>query len=156
MNMAKVTDGLKHYLSKKGVSAEFFEFDRNTMAAEDSSKAMGVPLETIVKTVVFTDGKVAVFAILQGNRRVSQEKLSKESGLNVRIAKAREVEELTSFKVGEVPPIGHPSGSRMFLDESVSKLDEVVAGGGSTHTLLKIKVKDIISLSSPRIASISE
>lgn len=154
--MPSIVDGLKHYLRKNGVDAEFFEFQENTVAAENSSKAMGLPIEAVVKTMVFTDGKVPVIAILQGSRRVDAKKLSAAAGIDVRIAKAREVESMTNFKVGEVPPIGHPQGTKVFVDTPVSAMDVVVAGGGSTHTLLKMKVIDIIALSGAAIGDISE
>lgn len=154
--MPTIVDGLKHYLKKKGIDAEFFEFPESTVAAENSSKAMGVPIGAVVKTMVFTDGKAPVIAILQGSRRVDARKLSIAAGKEVRIAKAREVEAMTNFKVGEVPPIGHPAGMVVFVDSPVAGMEYVVAGGGSTHTLLKIKSADIVSLSSASIADISE
>jgi len=154
--MANIVDGLKHYLKKKGVQAEFFEFPENTVAAENSSRAMGVPMEAVVKTMVFTDGRMPIIAILQGSKRVDAAKLSVAAGAEVRIAKAREVESMTNFKVGEVPPIGHPHGTKIFLDLPVSKMGVVVAGGGSTHTLVKMKASDIIALSSAIVSDISE
>lgn len=154
--MPSIVDGLRHYLRKKGIDAEFFEFSENTVAAENSSRVMGVPIEAVVKTMVFTDGKIPVIAILQGNRRVDAKRLSIAVGTEVRIAKAREVESMTNFKVGEVPPIGHPQGTKIFVDTPVSAMGVVVAGGGSTHTLLKIKASDIITLSGAKVADISE
>lgn len=151
-----VVDGLKHYLQKKGIKAEFFEFSESTMAAQDSSRLMGVPMESIVKTVVFTNGYVPVLAIVQGNRRVSPEKLSNAAGEPIRIAKAREVETMTNFKVGEVPPVGHPSSVKVFVDSPIASMDEVIAGGGSSHTLIKLKASDIVTLSNAKVADVSE
>jgi prolyl-tRNA editing enzyme YbaK/EbsC (Cys-tRNA(Pro) deacylase) len=94
-------------------------------------------------------------AIVRGDMRVDERKLREASTASaIRIAKAREVERFTGYKIGEVPPVGH--GLRTFVDQKVMALEKAYAGGGSTHTLLEISPEAIARLSKAETAEIGQ
>lgn len=145
---------LKNTLDEKGVEAKFYEFSEPTLSVEDSARQLEVDPKRIVKSLVFKDEKKSpLLAIVPGVKRVDEEKLSKAKGSKVKIAKAREVEEFTGYKIGEVPPIN--PGVETYVDSEITSFDTVIAGGGSTHTLVEIDPQDIIRVTDAEIADIS-
>jgi Cys-tRNA(Pro) deacylase len=147
--------GLKEYLDKNGVEAKFYEFDEHTITVEAASKQLNVAPNKIVKSILFIDdnGK-PILAIVSGDKRVDEKKLAQASNSQqVRIARAREVEKFTGYKIGELPPVGH--SLRTFVDSKVMSFDRVIGGGGSTHTLIEISPNDIVKLTNAKVCDIS-
>lgn len=133
---------LKNFLKENGINAEFYEFSEPTLTVEDSARQLDIKPERIVKSLVFKDRENnPLLAIVSGSREVDEDKLSEAHGSKVQLVKAREVEQFTGYKIGEVPPINH--GLKTYVDEDILSFDRVVAGGGSTHTLIEIDPADI-------------
>ncbi|MEM4523375.1 MAG: YbaK/EbsC family protein, partial [Nitrososphaeria archaeon] len=89
-----------------------------------------------------------------GNVMVSYEHAN--TIINLGGGKAKEVKEILGYEIGSVPPIFHKSSVKVFIDERVLKYEYVIGGGGSTHSLLKIKSKDILNLTKALVCDISE
>lgn len=146
---------LKNFLEKENIEANFFEFSEPTLTVEDAARQLEVKPEKIVKSVVFKDKKEnPLISVVSGNTEVDEEKLAKIHGSEVNIAKAREVEDFLGYKVGEVPPIGHDL--KTFVDSKVMEFDKVIAGGGSTHTLVELSPNDIVEVTDAEIGKISK
>jgi Cys-tRNA(Pro) deacylase len=149
------TAELKEYLEKNGVEAKFYEFNEHTITVESAARQLNITADKIVKSIVFIDqdGK-PLLAIVSGDKRVDEKKLAQASNSQqVRIAKAREVEKFTGYKIGELPPVGH--SLRTFIDSNVMKLDKVIGGGGSTHSLIEMSPNDIVKLTNAKVCDIS-
>lgn len=145
---------LKKFLKREDIEAEFFEFSEPTLTVEDSASQLDVEANRIVKSLVFEDEKSQlILAIVSGDVKVDEEKLSEIHGFEVKMAKAREVEDLTGYKVGEVPPVGH--GLKTYIDSEIKSFEEVIGGGGSTHTLMKISPEEIIRVTDSEIGQIT-
>lgn len=157
MGSSKKVQNLKRFLKRNGAAAEFYEFSKPTLSVEDSARQLHVNPEKIVKSLVFEDDDGSpLLAIVSGVDRVSIEKLSDAHGSKVRMAKARKVEDFTGYKIGEVPPVGH--GLETYLDGKIIDFDSIIAGGGSTHTLVELNPQNIICLLSDdcHVSEISE
>lgn len=147
-------EDLKQFLDREGIEAEFYEFSEPTLSVEDSARQLGIDPEEIVKSLVFKDEDHSpLLAIVSGIRQVDESKLSKAYGSKVTMAKAREVENFTGYKIGEVPPVNHELET--FADSEIVEFDTVVAGGGSTHTLVKLDPQDIIRITDAELVDIS-
>ncbi len=145
---------LKKFLKREDIEVEFFEFSEPTLTVEDSASQLDVEPNRIVKSLVFKDEKgQLILAIVPGNVKVDVEKLSEIHGFEVTMAKAREVEDLTGYKVGEVPPVGH--GLKTYIDSEIKGFEEVIGGGGSTHTLMKISPEEIIKVTDSETGQIT-
>lgn len=145
---------LKRFLKENEVNAKFYEFSEPTLTVEDSARQLEVKPEKIVKSLVFKDQENnPLLAIVSGNKEVDENKLSKVQESGIQMAKAREVEQFTGYKVGEVPPINH--GLKTYMDEKILNFDTVIAGGGSTHTLIEIDPYDIKQITDAELADIS-
>lgn len=146
---------LKNFLERKNIDSNFFEFSEPTLTVEDAARQLEVEPKKIVKSLVFKDKKNnPILAIVPGNAEADEEKLSEIHGQKINIAKAREVEEFSGYKVGEVPPVSH--GLKTFIDSKIMEFDKVIAGGGSTHTLVELSPEDIVEVTEAEIGQISK
>ncbi len=145
---------LKKFMDREGVEAKFYEFSESTLSVEDSASQLKVDPSRIVKSLVFKDSRNnPLLVIVSGVKKADEEKLSDVYGSKISMAKAREVEEFTGYKIGEVPPIC--SGLKTFLDSEILEFESVFAGGGSTHTLMELDPRDIVRVANATLAEIS-
>jgi prolyl-tRNA editing enzyme YbaK/EbsC (Cys-tRNA(Pro) deacylase) len=98
-------------------------------------------------------------AALQATRKVDIAKVSEL--LNVKrgrvlIADTHELEEVTGFSVGGVPPFGYPRTIGVLLDRRVHDLERVYTGTGKPTESLRIAVTDLRRLASYTWADISK
>lgn len=150
-----IDEKLKRYVNEKGIKVKFLEFSEPVLSVKDSADKLGVGPERIAKSLVFVDEKkTPILVIVGGDRRVNEKRLSRLHGSEIRMAKAREVEKYTGYKVGEVPPIG--LRLKTFVDRGVINFDTVIAGGGTTRTLIEVSPKDIIKASETRIVDLGD
>lgn len=106
----------------------------------------------IIKSLVFIGENEPILVIVDGESKVSLEKLEAIFG-NVRLARPKEVKELTGYEVGGVPPVG--IALRTIVDPKVLENEYVIGGGGSTDKLMKISPKKIVEYQKAEIMDIS-
>lgn len=110
------------------------EFPEGTRTADDAARAIGVEVGQIVKSLVFLVDGEAVLALVSGANQLDEAKLaSAAGGAVVERAGAETVRSVTGYPVGGVPPIGHATPLRVFVDEDLLAFDEVWAAAGTPH-----------------------
>lgn len=134
-------DDLERYIREHGIEAELLRDVGDTATVEGAAAALGVPPESIVKTLVFlVDGRPVVY-ITHGTQRVDPRILARHFGVGrkkVRLADPQTVLELTGYPAGGVPPFGHRTPLPTLIDARVLALPVVYAGGGDDHTMMRI------------------
>jgi Cys-tRNA(Pro) deacylase len=149
---------LQEYLSTHHIDAEIIVPGADTPTVPAAADALGVRQEQIVKSLVF-NGRSGenVIAIVRGTAKVDRRKLSRTTGLRKpRLAPPDIVHEVTGYKAGGTPPIGHREKLSVYMDGAVFDEPVVYAGGGDIDALLKIAPDTIRDLTSAVIADISE
>ncbi len=149
---------VKEFIKTHKLRAEVLEFSESVESVLKASKASGMPPDIIVKTlIVLADGKPHAILLL-GNYRLSLRKLRRLLGVKtVRFAKPNELKEIIGLKPGEVSPLTESVAKlSVIIDEKVLSKDVVLVGGGSVHHLVKISVKELVSVLKPTIADVSE
>lgn len=155
MSRRGTPERVRGLLEEKGVWYRFYEFPEHTATVEAAVKQVGADPGRIIKTLVLIDDEGNyVAAIIPGNKRLSLEKLSRIIGKKLRLARAREVEKATGYPAGAVPPVGH--GLKTCVDREVLNVETVIGGGGSTHSLLEMRTKDLLALIQPTVSDIAE
>ncbi len=145
---------LEELLKNKGINYHFVKV-KDAKTVKDASNSLGIDERHIAKTVIVIADSKPVAVFLRGDRKVNLDKI-KESlrAREVRIAKAKEVKELTSYQVGGVPPI--IEGVETIIDLDLAKeSDYVYCGGGDEKTLLRISPKELVEKFNLKILDVS-
>ncbi len=153
-----LTEGVEDYLRTCGVDFKIHSVEGSTRTCQDAALQLHVPLQTIIKTIVFTDEKNSpVIAILTGDKRVDKRKLSAIVGASkIRIADPEATRNFTGFEVGVMPPIGHKRKILTVVDNNVMGQGSVYGGDGASNFLVEIAPHDIVRLTDAKIADICE
>jgi Cys-tRNA(Pro) deacylase len=149
---------LQAFLSEHQIDAEIIVPGADTPTVPAAADALGVRPEQIVKSLVF-NGKSGenVIAIVRGTAKVDRRKLSKATGLRKpKLAPPEVVHDVTGYKAGGTPPIGHRENLTVYMDDAVFDEPEVFAGGGEIDALLRIKPSTIKELTGAVVVDICE
>ena len=147
---------LAAYLVSNKIEFEFME-KRVTHHAAEAAEASGVPLNEIVKSIVFVDQDARpLLAVVLADVDVSRHKLEHCSGSkSVRLASDVAAKAATGYPTGGIPPVGHKKRIPVYIDQRVMQCDYVWCGGGARSKLVKLKSSDITRLTAARICDLS-
>ena len=135
-----------------GLTIEPQRFPEGTKTAADAAAAIGVDVGQIVKSLIFAvDGEV-VLAYVSGVNQLDEQKLAHAAGgSNCSRVDATTVYETTGFPIGGVPPFGHKTDLRIFIDPDLLQYDEVWAAAGTWHDVFAIVPDDLVRASGGKI-----
>ena len=139
-----------------GSRVELVKCPNDTPDVESSALALGVPVDSIVKSIVFAcDGCFAV-CVTNGTARVDHKKIARRLGLankRVRLATREETVAHAGYLSGTVPPFGHRTKLRTFVALDVvndmAPDDVVFGGGGCVDVEVRCTVRDLVRLCEP-------
>ena len=123
-------------------------FPEGTKTAQDAANAIGVLVGQIVKSLVFgVDGEI-VMAYVSGANQLDEKKLAAAAGgAKSSRVDADAVREATGFPIGGVPPFGHSTTLRIFIDPDLLQYDEVWAAAGTWNDVFPIAPDDLVRAS---------
>ena len=132
-----------------GLSIEPRRFPDGTKTAADAAAAIGVDIGQIVKSLIFAvDGEV-VLAYVSGANQLDEKKLAAAAGgAKCSRVDADVVREATGFPIGGVPPFGHTTKLRVFVDPDLLQYDEVWAAAGTWNDVFGIEPHKLVEASS--------
>jgi prolyl-tRNA editing enzyme YbaK/EbsC (Cys-tRNA(Pro) deacylase) len=119
------------------------EFAESTRTAEDAAAAIGTTVGQIVKSLVFMDGEQPVLLLVSGPNRVDITAVGKRLGMTLERASAEQVRAATSFSIGGVPPIGHPTLLPTWIDADLLSYELVWAAAGTPNAVFPISPADL-------------
>ena len=152
---------LQSYMDRNAIPGEILHLSVPTPTVETAAQAVGVRPEQIVKSILFLVDEVnapgalrPVLAIVNGTAYVERRVIAGLYGVGkkrVRLASPEEVQTITGYEVGAMPPFGHRQPLPTLLDRGVLDLPEVYAGGGDENALLRLKPDDILRASRAKV-----
>lgn len=130
-------------------------FPEGTKTAQDAANAIGVAVGQIVKSLVFgVDGEI-VMAYVSGANQLDEKKLAAAAGgAKSSRVDADAVREATGFPIGGVPPFGHTTQLRIFIDPDLLQYDEVWAAAGTWNDVFPIDPRDLQRITSGVVVEI--
>jgi len=140
-NVVRVVSAAK----ERGLEINTRRFPEGTKTAADAAAAIGVTVGQIVKSLVFgVDGEI-VMALVSGSNQLDEKKLALAAG-GAKCARvdADAVREATGFPIGGVPPFGHSTQLRVFVDPDLLQYDEVWAAAGTWNDNFGAAPADIV------------
>ena len=137
-NVVRVTAAAK----ERGLEISTRRFPEGTKTAADAAAAIGVTVGQIVKSLVFGVDSEIVMALVSGSNQLDEKKLALAAG-GAKCARvdADAVREATGYPIGGVPPFGHQTQLRVFVDPDLLQYDEVWAAAGTWNRPFVIREK---------------
>jgi prolyl-tRNA editing enzyme YbaK/EbsC (Cys-tRNA(Pro) deacylase) len=114
-------------------------FPVGTRTANDAARAVGCELGQIVKSLVFVAAGQPVVALVSGANRLDEAKLAAVAGPPVSKADAEIVRTATGYSIGGVPPFGHATDVRVFMDQDLLGYAVVWAAAGRPDSVFEIQ-----------------
>ena len=120
-------------------------FPEGTKTAADAAAAIGVVVGQIVKSLVFGVDNEIVMALVSGSNQLDEKKLAAAAGgLKCSRVDADAVRAATGYPIGGVPPFGHATQLRVFVDPDLLQYDEVWAAAGTWNDNFGAAPADIV------------
>ena len=151
-NAAKVVEAA----AEGEVSIDVVEHPEGTRTAEEAAAAVGAPVAAIVKSLVFLVDDEPVMVLIGGDRRLDEGLLGDAAaGSSVGRADADLVRRATGYPIGGVPPFGHRSPIRTFVDRDLLAQPAVWAAAGTPRHVFRISPADLVRLSDATVAPVA-
>jgi len=145
------------YLKARKIDFEILEYDHQVKGAEFAAKALKVPLEQMIKTIVLKDDqKNYYFCCLPGNKEIPLKSISRQTGIKkLEISSFQEAEKITGYLVGGISPFGSKKHLPVFLDQELQSYEFVYINGGKRGVILKLEFPDLFSELNPQLVEIA-
>ncbi|MCJ7584476.1 MAG: hypothetical protein MUO30_06870 [Anaerolineales bacterium] len=146
-------------LDSRKISYTAFELPAEKLSATETARLLGVPAESVYKTIVVTRPKPGkpILAVIPGTHRVDLKLLA--TALNekkVSLPTEREAEQLTGLQAGGISPLALLNkGFQVLIDASAQNLAEVHVSGGQRGLNIRLPVTALAELTRARFAKIS-
>lgn len=130
-------------------------FPDGTKTAADAAAAIGVTVGQIVKSLVFAvDGEI-VMAFVSGANLLDEKKLANAAGgaVSSRVD-ADAVRVATGYSIGGVPPFGHATKLRVFIDPDLLRYDELWAAAGTWNDNFAISPSELVRVSAGTVTDL--
>ncbi|MEJ7801116.1 MAG: YbaK/EbsC family protein, partial [Ilumatobacter sp.] len=110
----------------------------------------------IVKSLIFgVDGEI-VLAYVSGSNQLDEAKLAAAAGgERCQRVDAKAVREATGYPIGGVPPIGHATSLRAFVDPDLLQYDEVWAAAGTWNDVFPLDPGALARVSGGTVVELS-
>ena len=154
--MSSPVDRVRLALAAHGLQVEITEFDQSTATSQQAADALGVPLATIVKSLVFVVDDRVVLVLASGANRVDTGKLARVAGGKVRKADADRVRAETGFVIGGVPPVGHSVPLATYIDRDLVRHSLLWAAAGSPYAVFPVTPQDLVRITGGQVVDLAQ
>lgn len=141
--------------ARLGFVVEPRHFSEGAKTAIDAANAIGCSVGQIVKSLIFAvDGEV-VLAYVSGDNQLDEARLAAAAGgSRCERVNADVVRESTGFPIGGVPPFGHTTDLRAFVDPDLLQYDEVWAAAGTWNDVFPLDPNGLVRASGGAVVAL--
>jgi Ala-tRNA(Pro) deacylase len=146
---------LKEFLDANGVRYEV-RSHRTAYTAQRVAAEEHIPGREMAKVVMVRDGGEYLMAVLPAPYHVGLERLGKAAGrTGLRLATEAEFAGLfPGCDPGAMPPFGNLYGLTVWVDEALTRDDEITFNAGNHDQTVHMRYADFAHLVQPRVASL--
>ena len=148
--MTNVTKNIIRILEENKMEYKLFEHEP-VYTSEQAAQVRGVSVKTGVKALVLkTKEGNFVLALVRADKRADLKVVAAAHGTkNVRLARPEEVLEITGCEIGSVPPFGHETELKTYMDKDILAEAEVNFNIGSHTKSVRMKAEDLLKVMNP-------
>ena len=133
----------KKYLTEKGYADRIIELEESSATVQLAAEALGVEPGMIAKTMSFLQGEQPVLILTEGTARIDNRKYKDTFHIKAKMIPFEEVEEIIGHAPGGVCPFGVKEGIKVYLDESLKRIDTVNPAAGNDHSAVRLTIEDL-------------
>jgi len=150
----------------KRVSQKLKEFDEalnivvldgSARTAQDAADSLNTEVGSIIKSLFLRTKNSFMLCLVAGDRRCSLNKIKKILGeKDVSMGHADQVKQVTGFTIGGVSPIGHLNPIKIYIDQSLSRFENIFGAAGHPNCVFKINFIDLQKITNGEVKDIVE
>jgi prolyl-tRNA editing enzyme YbaK/EbsC (Cys-tRNA(Pro) deacylase) len=123
-----------------GLDVRVQQMTASTRTAEEAAAAAGCAVGQIVKSLVFR-GKTSgtpYLLLVSGANRVNEKAVAATLGEALARPDAQYVRDVTGFAIGGIPPLGHATPLKTFIDADLLQHPTVWAAAGTPESMFAV------------------
>jgi Cys-tRNA(Pro) deacylase len=123
-----------------------YDYEEKGGAAQSADK-LGVPLNSVIKTLIFDTGNGLVAILMHGGMEVSAKELARTLGVkNAVPADSKSATNATGYVFGGTSPFGLRKNLPVYAEETIFALERVYINGGKQGFLIEINPDLLITI----------
>ena len=131
--------------------------DSSARTAQDAANSLNAEVGSIIKSLFLRTKNSFLLCLVAGDRRCSLNKIKKIlDEKDVSMGSANQVKEITGFTIGGVSPVGHLSPLKIYIDQSLSRFENIFGAAGHPNCVFKINFIDLQKITSGKVMDIVE
>jgi len=149
----KVSQKLKDF----DESLKVIVLDSSARTAQDAADSLNTEVGSIIKSLFLRTKNSFLLCLVAGDRRCSLNKIKKILGeKDVSMGNADQVKQVTGFTIGGVSPVGHLNPIKIYIDQSLSRFENIFGAAGHPNCVFKINFIDLQKITSGKVMDIVE
>ena len=149
----KVSQKLKDF----DESLKVIVLDSSARTAQDAANSLNAEVGSIIKSLFLRTKNSFLLCLVAGDRRCSLNKIKKILGeKDVSMGNADQVKQVTGFTIGGVSPVGHLNPIKIYIDQSLSRFENIFGAAGHPNCVFKINFIDLQKITSGKVMDIVE
>jgi len=148
---------ITEYLDSLNVSYRLLPHSKPVYTCEDAAKERNVPLNEMIKCILLVDkDKKYILACTSADKRVDLVKVRETANCKrLSFASEKDIEELTGYKLGAVPPLLLKEDILVIFDKEIQNKKEVNISSGDHKAGIELSAEDLIRITNPVIAEVT-
>lgn len=142
---------------KSGLSIKIVTHEQSTRTAEEAAAACGCGVGQIVKSLVF-QGKTSgapLLLLVSGSNRVNEKAVAKHIGEALKRPDATFVRDATGFAIGGIPPLGHATALRTYVDQALLQYATVWAAAGTPESVFEVEPTALVTATGATVIEVT-
>jgi prolyl-tRNA editing enzyme YbaK/EbsC (Cys-tRNA(Pro) deacylase) len=155
--MASGPERVQAALDALGLDIHALRVPGSAKTAVQAADAVGCAVGAIVKSLVFVAGEEPALVLCPGDRRVDTARVAALCGAaTARMASPEVVRAVTGYAIGGVPPLGHATPVRIFMERALLAQPLVYAAAGAPDALFPIEPGRLQAVTGAEVVDVTE
>ena len=138
-------------------SLKVIVLDGSARTAQDAADSLNTEVGSIIKSLFLRTKNSFLLCLVAGDKRCSLNKIKKILGeKDVSMGNAEQVKQVTGFTIGGVSPVGHLNPIKIYIDQSLSRFENIFGAAGHPNCVFKINFIDLQKITSGEVMDIVE
>ncbi len=138
-------------------SLKVIVLDSSARTAQDAANSLNTEVGSIIKSLFLRTKNSFLLCLVAGNKKCSLNKIKKILGeKDVSMGNADQVKQVTGFTIGGVSPVGHLNPIKIYIDQSLSRFENIFGAAGHPNCVFKINFIDLQKITNGKVMDIVE